>query len=131
MRFTNVSLSLRKILKPKSKRQFHQQLGHIAEAIVVLWLWVQGYRILERRFKNPLGEIDLIVKRGASLVFIEVKARKTLDQGLEALTLFQQRRIRNGARFYLMNNQKNPLQEIRFDYIVFVKGRLYHLKNAF
>lgn len=120
-----------KFLKRIKTRRSKERFGRFAELIAALWLQLHGYKILKRRFKNPLGEVDLIAKRGSTLIFIEVKARQNLDQGLEALTLFQQQRIKNGARFYLAKHQINSFQDVRFDYIILIKSKIYHLKNAF
>ena len=49
--------------------------GHVAEAAAMLLLLAKGFRPVARRYKTPLGEIDLIVKRGRTIAFVEVKAR--------------------------------------------------------
>lgn len=117
--------------KPSPNRRARERFGRLAEFIAALWLQLQGYTILKRRFKNPLGEIDLIAKHKGTLVFIEVKARQSLELGLTALTPFQQQRLKKGARFYLAKHNIHSLHDLRFDYVIISKARIHHLKNAF
>ena len=59
-------------LKQKRKAQARGRLAEIAAALV---LTLKGYRILARRFRCPVGEVDLIARRFGTVVFVEVKAR--------------------------------------------------------
>lgn len=79
------------------------QLGRIGEAAAVAHLEARGYRILERNFRCPLGEIDLIAAQGAVTVFVEVKARTTGEYGppFAAITPLKQRRLTRLATYYL------------------------------
>ena len=74
--------------------------GHLAEFIALIWLTCKGYLVIRRRFKTRAGEIDLIAKRGKYLVAIEVKARPTLQLGLEAIRPQQQKRICRALRLF-------------------------------
>jgi putative endonuclease len=58
----------------------------LAESRAAAWLIAHGYRILARRWKSPLGEIDIVAARRHSLIFVEVKARATLDDAGFAVT---------------------------------------------
>lgn len=112
------------------------RLGHRAEIMAALFLKVKGYRILKRRYKTPVGEVDLIAKKGANLVFVEVKARKNLRDGLEAITPAAQRRISRAAEYFLMSESENfpqalSSQHMRFDAIIYWNWRLRHLTNIF
>ena len=112
------------------------RLGRRAEIMAALFLKIKGYRILKRRYKTPVGEIDLIAKKGRNLVFIEVKARKTLRDGLEAITPNAQRRISRAAEYFLMSESENfpqalSGQNIRFDAIICWKWHMRHLTNIF
>src|SRR5664279_3238953 len=69
-------------------------LGISAESRAAVWLLAHGYRILARRWKSPLGEIDIIAARRHLLIFVEVKARAKLDDAAEAVT----ERQSNGSR---------------------------------
>jgi putative endonuclease len=103
--------------------------GKGAEWIAALYLQFKGYEILEKRFKTPLGEIDLLARKGNTLVAIEVKARKTLEQAAMALTPFQRRRIEKALLFYLAG--KTSCLDLRFDVILISSWRLpYHIRGA-
>ena len=108
---------------------FHQQ-GHLAELLAALLLQLKGYRILRRRYKTPLGEIDLIAARGRTLVAVEVKYRTALDQAGEAITLKQRKRIERAFLLYLQNLRRKP-DQIRFDAILLSPYKWpRHLQNA-
>ena len=49
--------------------------GRRAEALAALWLRLKGWTILARRVRTPVGEVDLIARRGRTIAFVEVKAR--------------------------------------------------------
>jgi len=60
--------------------------GLSAEARAAAYLMAKGYRILAKRFRTPVGEIDLVARRRNVVVFVEVKARATLDDAAYAVT---------------------------------------------
>jgi putative endonuclease len=95
--------------------------GIWSEWICSLILRAKGYRILEKRYKTPHGEIDLIALKKQELVFVEVKYRKvkTPDPVVFARQL---RRIERSAQLYLKKMQL-PLN-IRFDIMLVMKGRM-------
>jgi putative endonuclease len=86
-------------LRDQKRRAWRR--GHIAEAIASIFLFLKGYRILARRFKTPVGEIDLIARRGRWTVFVEVKTRRTLSEAAECISLKNRQRVLNAARWYL------------------------------
>ena len=57
------------------KRQAAERRDRRAEALAALWLQLKGWRVLTRRVRTPVGEVDLVVRRGGTLAFVEVKAR--------------------------------------------------------
>jgi putative endonuclease len=67
-------------------RQEAERRGHLAEALAAFSLQLRGYRILARRHRTRLGEIDLIVKRGAIIAFVEVKARRDERAAIDAVS---------------------------------------------
>jgi putative endonuclease len=79
-------------------RRSREAAGRRAEWLAALWLLLKGYRLLARRVRTPGGEIDLIMRRGDALVFVEVKARATLDSGLAALHAGGMNRVAAAAR---------------------------------
>jgi putative endonuclease len=116
----------------KRSRQDAERYGHRAETIALWYLRLKGYRLLARRFKSPAGEIDLIMRRGDTTVFIEVKARATVDDSVIAVTHYQSKRISSAAAFYTSRDNTAATGFQRFD-IVAVPSYLWptHLKNAF
>lgn len=107
-------------------------LGISAESRAAAWLIAHGYRILARRWKSPLGEIDIIAARRHTLIFVEVKARATLDGAAEAVTERQKRRIAAAAEIWLAANPIAAIRDIRFDAILVAPRRLpRHIPAAF
>lgn len=105
--------------------------GLWAEWYGALWLRLKGYKILERRYKTPVGEIDVIAKKGKLIAFVEVKYRPTLDEAAFSITRTQQMRIRRAASYYLALHQDVGSFDLRFDALLMTPhGRLRHLKNA-
>ena len=98
--------------------------GLWAERVAWLWYMLQGYRCLARRYKTPVGEIDLIVQRGHTLVFIEVKARPDAVQGLYAISPASRRRLRRTVDHYLQAYPVFATQTVRFDLFVVLPRRL-------
>ena len=80
-------------------RRQNERRGRRAEIIAAIWLIVKGYRLIDRRVRTPVGEIDLLMRRRDALVFVEVKARPTLDSGVLALHPRQQARCEAAARW--------------------------------
>lgn len=112
-------------------RQKAYKLGHKGEGLASLYLRLKGYRILVRRYKTHVGEADLIARKGNALVFVEVKARKTLEEGLESITSKQKKRVIRAAHYYLAENPKSADLDIRFDVIIVMPGlKLKHLVDA-
>ncbi|MBI4794256.1 MAG: YraN family protein [Deltaproteobacteria bacterium] len=95
-----------------------RQLGDAGEALAAAALKKQGYKILERNYVTPLGEIDLIARHGRALVFIEVKTRRSLRFGepQDAVTPAKQARIQKLADYYLQRKRVGEV-EVRFDVV--------------
>ena len=91
--------------------------GHWAEVFAAIALTLKGYLIIRRRYKTPIGEVDLIAQRGRYLVAIEVKARRTPQEGLEAISLEQQRRICQAMNRFRRRRQWGKLF-VRYDAII-------------
>jgi putative endonuclease len=113
-------------------RRAGYRLGLRAETIAALFLRLKFYRILARRYQSPVGEIDIVAKKGTALVFVEVKARPTLDIAHEAIRHSQRTRIVRGAEAFLSRHPKYVNQDLRFDAVLIAPGRLpRHLISAF
>ena len=117
---------------PRPERQAAFGFGISAESRAAAWLIAHGYRILARRWKSPLGEIDIIAARRHLLIFVEVKARATLDSAAESVTERQKQRIAAAAEVWLASNPQPAIRDIRFDAILVAPRRLpRHIPAAF
>ena len=106
--------------------------GLSAETRAAAYLMAKGYRILAKRFRTPHGEIDLVAKRRNVLVFVEVKARATLDDAAYAVTPRQQQRIIDAAQGWLMAHPEHAEFDMRFDAMLIAPRHLpRHLLAAF
>ncbi|NVK18721.1 MAG: YraN family protein [Methylocystaceae bacterium] len=115
----------------EQKKQISYRFGLWGEDLACLYFRLKGYRILARNHRTRYGEIDIIAQRRKTLVFIEVKSRKTMYQALYALSPFQQKRITNAAKSFLSVNPRYCGQEIRFDFLAITHGYWpRHIKNA-
>ena len=114
------------------ERRRAQRLGRWAEFAAAALMLLTGHRIIERRYKSPVGEIDLIAKRGGTYLFIEVKARATLDAAAQAITPHQRARIIRAAEHWISQNPAAAEADLRFDAILVGRGiSIRHLKDAF
>ena len=106
--------------------------GVSAETRAAAYLMAKGYRILAKRFRTPYGEIDLVARKRNLLVFVEVKARGSLDEAAYAVTPRQQQRIINAAQAWLMAHPEHAEFDMRFDAMLIAPRRLLrHLLAAF
>ncbi|MDI2090260.1 YraN family protein [Commensalibacter oyaizuii] len=104
--------------------------GKLAEEIAEIYLIKKNWQILQRRFRCPLGEIDLIARKNDWLLFIEVKSRKSMKDALLALSAKQQRRLANAASYYLDFFMESNFNNIRFDLIAIDElEQIEHIKN--
>ena len=75
--------------------------GLNAETIGALWLRMKFYKILEQRYRIREGEIDIIAARGATIAFVEVKARPTMDEAMISISAQKRQRISRAARHWV------------------------------
>jgi putative endonuclease len=122
---------------PRSGADPRKALGDLGEQAAADFLARRGMRIMERKFRCRGGEVDLIARDGADLVFVEVKTRRTREfgEGSEAVTAAKRRRILRAAALYL-SARDSLSHPCRFD-VVSVRfaatgaPQLEHLKDAF
>lgn len=118
--------------KPQPERVAAFKRGLSAESRAALLLIAKAYRILERRWKTPFGEIDIVARRRGVVVFVEVKARGGVDEALEAVTERTKRRVMAAAELWLARNPQQSNRDMRFDVIVVTPGKMpRHIVNAF
>ena len=117
---------------PARIRQAAERRGRRAELIAEFLLRLKGYGVLARRFRTPMGEIDLIARRGNKIAFIEVKRRSTADEAAFSITGSGQERIARAAALWLGRHQEARNCELRFDAILVSPWRMpRHLQGAF
>lgn len=114
------------------EKRFNKVTGAQGEEVACKFLKKRGYKILERNYKNPVGEIDIVAKRKKVIVFIEVKTRTSDFFGLprEAVDEYKQEKIRRVALGYLKRSRAID-SLIRFDVIEIIDGKVEHIENAF
>jgi putative endonuclease len=111
-------------LKPPAKARLKAyQRGHTSEAFAVLALVLKGYRIIARRFRTKGGEIDIIARRGDLVLIVEVKARPTLEQAMDAIAYSAQRRIEAAADTWLSKQPDYARLTLRFDMVAVLPWR--------
>ncbi len=113
-------------------REAAERRGRLAEVVALWYLRCKGYRLLARRFKVAQGEIDLIMRRGETTAFIEVKARRSVDDAIFSVSHWQTRRIAAASAAWMVRDPSANTGFCRFD-IVAVPSYLWptHIENAF
>jgi putative endonuclease len=130
------SAVLRRKMQPEEKALERRHAtflrGRRAEWIALLFLLAKGYRPLARRYAASGGEIDLIVTRGDTIAFIEVKARGAMDDALSAITATKRRRFSRAVRTWLARHAWAEGKTWRAD-AVFIAPRRWprHIVSAF
>lgn len=105
--------------------------GRWAEALCVAVLRCKGYRILLRDFRTPVGEVDIVARRGRTLAVIEVKARATRADAANALGHRQRQRIIRATEYLISSLPGAREADVRFDVMLVVPWRLpVHIINA-
>lgn len=108
------------------------QKGVWSEWVISIYLQVLGYKILSKRFKTKLGEIDLVAQKRGVLVFVEVKNRKRLGDALSVVDGKTQQRIVNAAKLFVQKYPHEGAKGFRFDVIALYSGLcVQHIRNAF
>lgn len=117
-----------------------RETGLFGEGLALRHLVGKGYEVLERNYRTRHGEIDLILRDGGTLVFVEVKARRGTGFGdpLEAVTPGKQARVRLMAESYLAKKGTefaDGFEEIRFDAVGILvasgANEIRHVEDAF
>ncbi|MBB6012071.1 putative endonuclease [Aquamicrobium lusatiense] len=115
-----------------NRRKAAYRRGHYSEWLAALALMIKGYRILERRYRTRLGEIDLIARRGDLVLIVEVKARRSLVDAMEAIARQSERRIEAAADIWLSRQPDYGRFSLRFDMVAVLPWRWpVHVENIF
>ncbi|SMH33541.1 YraN family protein [Mesorhizobium australicum] len=116
----------------RRKRLRAYRLGFRGEFLASVALMAKGYRIVARRYRTKLGEIDLIARRGDLIAIVEVKARPTLAQAMDAIGRESAWRIEGAADMWLSCQRDFPRLSVRFDMVAVLPWRWpVHVENVF
>ena len=113
-------------------RQKAEKRGRRAEWLAAAFLLAKGYRVLAMRYKTHAGEIDIIARKGALAVFVEVKARANEQTAVDAVTPLAMRRIRAASDIWISRQKDAAILSARYDIIACLPARMpKHFKDAF
>ena len=113
------------------RRRAAYRRGTRAELICLWQLRLKGYRILARRYRAPVGEVDLIARRGGILAAIEVKAREDFATASESIQARQRQRVARALSHFLSSRPDLATLSPRFDVMLVTPRRLpRHLVDA-
>jgi putative endonuclease len=115
-----------------SKRKTSYTRGLDAEEKAIKHLKSRGYEILEHRFKTPNGEIDIIAAKDKTIIAVEVKIRKNIDNAMLSISPRSSKRIEDAMVLFLQKfphfNEIYPF--IRFDVVLLsCSGEITHIEN--
>jgi putative endonuclease len=114
-----------------SQRAAAERAGRRAETLAVWLLRLKGYAILARRFRSPVGEIDIVARRAGILAFVEVKQRRQSEAALAALTARQRARLQRAALAFLSTRPAVAGLAQRFDVVLVIPWRrIIHIIDA-
>lgn len=112
------------------KRQLAEQRGRQGEARAAAWLRLKGWSILDKRVKTPVGEVDIVARRGGLIAFVEVKLRKRKEDLDFANDEYRLRRVAAAAESVAHHYAKNG-EDLRIDVILLApKAFPRHITNV-
>jgi putative endonuclease len=114
------------------KRRKAWRRGHVSEYLAALFLLLKGYRVLSIRHRTPLGEIDIVARKGDLAIFVEVKARRLEQGAIDAVSYASQKRIRAASDLWLARQPDYAALSQRYDIVAILPGRWpRHFPGAF
>lgn len=113
-------------------RKISLRRGVIAEYVAACYLILKAYTVLAMRYRIKEGEVDLIIRRGRVIAFVEVKARADLASGMDAIDEMKLRKFRKAVDHWVMRNLWAEAYTLRGDAVVIRPWRLpVHIEDAF
>ena len=113
------------------KRQLAERSGRDGEKRAAAWLMLKGWSILDKRVKTPVGEIDLVARRGSLIAFIEVKWRKRREDLDHAIDEYRLGRVAAAAAA-VAHQYAQDGEDLRIDVILLAPGSFpRHIANAY
>ncbi len=121
-----------KVTRSKARRGLRARRdGRFAEYVCALWLMAKGYRLLGFRLRTPQGEIDILARKGALIVVVEVKRRATMEAALQAIGWRQRESLRRAAENLAGRSSSLRGLPVRLDLIALAPGRWpRHIRGA-
>ena len=114
------------------RKRRYERKGRRAEWMAALALMLKGYRIVSLRYKTPVGEIDIVARKGDLVALVEVKARRDLASGVDAVSYQAQRRIAAAGALYISRQPDSARLSWRCDLVVVSPWKWpQHLEDAF
>lgn len=115
----------------EGRRQAAERRGRKGESLAALYLRLKGYRILARRVRTPVGEVDLIAEKSGVVAFVEVKVRRGMDSAIGAVTPASWQRIARAADSWMARHPAYSDYGWRYDIIAMSPGKMpRHLRDA-
>ena len=110
-----------------------QTIGHNAEEKAKIYLEKEGLQSLDQNYLCKMGEIDLVMKEGDYIVFVEVRFRdnENYTAALESITPSKQNKVIKAATYFLLENNLYNKVDCRFDVVVMDNLEIHWIKNAF
>jgi putative endonuclease len=103
------------------RRAKAERHGRRGETLAALYLWLTGWRVLDRRVKTRRGEVDIVARRGRVVCFVEVKWRRTARELDMAIDAYRLRRVADAAGLLAARYQK-PGDDVRIDVVLVAPG---------
>jgi putative endonuclease len=115
-----------------SSRLTAERKGRKGETLAAVFLMLKGYRIIARRHKTKLGEVDIIARRRNVVAMVEVKARATLLEAMDAVDHSTMRRIEAAGDLWLSKQRDFAKLNIRYDLIAILPRKWpVHVESLF
>ncbi len=115
-----------------STRRSAERKGHKGETIAVIWLMLKGYRIVARRYKTKIGEVDIIARKRDVVAMVEVKARNSVGEAMDAVDRTTMRRIEAAGDIWLAKQRDFARLSVRYDLVAILPRKWpMHVKRLF
>lgn len=117
---------------PREKKLAAYRRGFFAEYVAAFFLLLKGYHIAAMRYRTKGGEVDIVARKGDIAIFVEVKARRRVDEAISAVGYTTQRRIEAASLHWLSRQKDAARLSLRYDIIAILPWRLpVHFPNVF
>ena len=117
---------------PQDKKLAAYRRGFLAEYIAAFFLLLKGYHISAMRYRTKGGEVDIVARKGDLAIFVEVKARRSVDDALSAVGFPTQKRIEAASLHWLSRQKDAAKLSRRYDIVAVLPWRLpVHFQDVF